>query len=161
MTALAPWIAHYTGQAGPVRGGLYVSDAELEQLDGRVMGEALAVDAAVSQCSGLSPADQLLWQQKFASWQAEHLTVQAALASSVLGLGDAAMASALTRLETDILAMQDRVHAACPKVIAGTKGTSMDWGSVVVIAAVAASVAVGLWALSPVLVASLAARRGR
>jgi len=163
MSPAASWIAHYTtGQASPVGapvGGLYTSDSDLEKLDAKVMGEALAVDAAVHQCPALSPADQLLWAEKFSAWEAEHTTVAQALSTSLLGLGDSGMAANLTSIESDILSMQNRVHGVCPHVIGGTGGTSKDWGSVIVIVAVVAALAVGVWALAPVAVAAIVARR--
>jgi hypothetical protein len=136
-----------------------VSDSELERLDARVMGEVLAVDAAVNLCTGLSAADKLLWQQKYANWQAEHALVQQALSSSILGLGDADMAATLTTIESDVLAMQNHVHGICPSVIAGTGGTSKDWGSIILTIALAAAVVSGLWALSPVLAAWVVSQR--
>ncbi len=154
------WSTYYLGGQADASsvGGVYVSDADLAALDARVRGEALAVDAAVSQCPELAPGDAHLWSGVMVAWQAKHVEVQAALASSILGLGDAQLAADLTAIESDVLAMQDRVHAACPKAIAGTGGTSLDWGSVVVIVAVCAAVAVGLWALAPVALAALGRR---
>jgi len=169
--SLEHWLGYYTalsyahaGQAttpaasSPV-GGLYVSDADLQALDAKVQGQALAVDAAVGQCPALASADAISWATTFAAWQAEHTAVQAALASSIVGLGDATMAANLTTLQAQILAMQDRVHAACPSAIGGTGGTSADWGSVVVIVGIAAALAVGVWALAPVLLAAIGSHR--
>lgn len=165
MSSLAAWINHYqSGQSAPAAvtapvGGLYVSDSDLEKLDARVMGEALAVDAAVHQCSALSQADQLLWAEQFAAWQAQHTTVQQALSSSILGLGDSELAATLTSMEADIKSMQNRVHGVCPNVIGGTAGTSADWGSVLVVVALCAAAAVGIWALGPAILAAVVAQR--
>jgi hypothetical protein len=162
-----PWIAHYTraavveaagghaqAGAGPVGALGYVSDAELAAYDQKVAGEAGAVDSAVAACHTLSLANQQSWQTTYAAWQAEHQKVQKALASSILGLGDAQMYAELQQLEGQILQMQDQVHGVCPSVIPST-GSPMsgNWATVVAIIAISAAAIAGFWFLSPVALA--------
>lgn len=163
------WVAHYAnvaatqaGRAGAQAvaghaGALgYVSDADLASYDAKVASEAGLVDSAVAKCgASLSAADQTLWQTTYAAWQTQHEKIQQALATSILGLGDAQMYTDLQKIEGQILAMQDHVHAACPSVIgsAGDTGAS----SLLTFVVVAAAIAAGVWLLSPVLTPALAA----
>jgi hypothetical protein len=154
-----PWLVHY-GAPAVVHTG-YVSQTDLQTLDTKVAGEAQAVDAAVSQCPNLAPADQAMWNTTYASWQAVHGQVTTALASSFnpFGIGYGSLATSLSSIEDDIMRMQGRVHAACPGAIgaAGT-GPTANWMTTLVTLGVIAAVIAGFWFLSPIVLAAIGGR---